>query len=314
MHESQVARTGTTAILDIHLPIGRPDAVLLCRVEAAPSEVARLQRHLHRTLNHRNSGWAIGGMVLLLAVCGWVVGGEEGARWAVAGGTPRPDGAAITPEFMQRWFGARLMRPAEMPVLFDLLHDLCRRARLHRAPDLYYLPAPHSMNAYALGGPDGSAITLTDGLLRGMTPGEIAGILAHEIAHIRNNDAWALAWAAALQRAIALTSLIGRASLQAQPGASVLARPLAALLSGAPAIGQILGLALSRIRELDADALALELIDDSWPLIAALDKLERHHTGARVTPLAAGDDDPGWFLRSHPATAERVGTLLRLAH
>jgi heat shock protein HtpX len=215
---------------------------------------------------------------------------------------------------MQRWFGARLLRPAEMPALFDVLHDICRRARLHRPPDLYYLPAPHSMNAYALGGPEGSAITLTEGLLRGMTLGEIAGILAHEVAHIRNNDTWAMSWAAALQRAISLTSLIGLVSLQGPHGQTASARPLALLLTSAPAIGQLLCLALSRIRELDADAVALELIDDTQALIAALDKLEHHHTGSRVTPMAAYEEGPRRFLRSHPATSERVGTLLRLAH
>jgi heat shock protein HtpX len=309
----QVSSFGTTAILDFHLPIRQPGAVLRCRVEASPQEVSRLQRHLHRALNHRHSGWAMAGMVMLLTVCGWVVGGEEGARLAVAGSTPPPGGAPISAAAMQQLFGARLLRYAELPAVFDVLHDICRRARLRRVPVLYCLPAPHSMNAYAFGGPDGSAITLTEGLLRGMTLGEIAGILAHEVAHIRNHDAWAMSWAAALQRAISLTSFIGLMSLQARPDRAAVGQPLAAVLANAPAIGQLLGLALSRIRELDADALALDLIDDSRALIAALDKLERHHTGARVAPPAACEEDPRRFLRSHPATSERVGTLLRLA-
>jgi heat shock protein HtpX len=310
----QVSRAGTTAILDIHLPTGQPGAVLRCRVEASPQEVTCLQRHLHRALSQRESGWALTGLVLLLAVCGWVVDGEKGAHWAVAGGMPSSGTAAITPAFTQRWFGARLLRPADMPALFDMLHDICRRARLRRMPDLYYLPEPHSMNAYALGGADGSAaITLTEGLLRGMTPAEIAGILAHEVAHIRNNDAWAMSWAAALQRAIAHTSLAGLVSLQVRPDRAAAGPPLAALLASAPQIGQLLCLALSRIRELDADVLALDLIDDSQALIAALDKLERHHTGAHVTPLAVREEGPRRYLRSHPATSERVGALLLLA-
>src|SRR5204862_5924195 len=123
----------------------------------------------------RSSAWAIGGMVLLLAVCGWIVGGPEGARRAVNNGVPRGNGFAVTGETMYRWFGARLLRHAEMPGLFHILTDVCRRARLSRLPDLYYLAAPQSMNAYALGGPDGAAIVLTEGLLRGMTPGEVAG-------------------------------------------------------------------------------------------------------------------------------------------
>ena len=82
----------------------------------------------------------------------------------------------------------------------------------------------------------------------------------------------------------------------------------------APSIAQLLRLALSRTRELDADATALELTGDSRALIAALDKLERHHVGLPVLSLTAREDDPMRLLRSHPATSERVGALLSFAH
>jgi heat shock protein HtpX len=73
-------------------------------------------------------------------------------------------------------------------------------------------------------------------------------------------------------------------------------------------------LALSRTRELDADATALELTGDGQALIAALDKLERHHAGFPALPAAPGDEGPTRLLRSHPATSERVGALLSLAY
>jgi heat shock protein HtpX len=313
----QFLRSGTTVVVDLHLPTDRAGVVLRCRIDASGEyfsgrDLSHLRRQAHHLVNHRSSAWAIAGMVLLLAACGWIVGGEEGARAAVSGGMPRSNGLAISQEAMHRWFGARALRPVEMPGLFHVLADVCRRARLSRLPDLYYLAAPGSMNAYALGDPDGSAIVLTEGLLRGMTLGEIAGILAHEVAHISSNDAWAMNWAAALHRAIEWTSLTGLAVLRAQdaPGR----QPLAALLAAAPAIGRLLCLALSRFRELDADATALELTEDSHGLVAALDKLERYHTGAPVLPIVAREDGPTRFLRSHPATSERVGTLLSLAH
>jgi heat shock protein HtpX len=84
-------------------------------------------------------------------------------------------------------------------------------------------------------------------------------------------------------------------------------------LSSAPAIGQLLYLALSRVRELDADALALELIDDPRSLVTALHKLEHFHSGPACPSRAALEDGLVGFLRSHPATSERVGMLLRLA-
>jgi heat shock protein HtpX len=86
------------------------------------------------------------------------------------------------------------------------------------------------------------------------------------------------------------------------------------LSSAVPTIGRILRLALSLIRELDADAAALELTGDPLSLVAALDKLERHHTGFPVISVAASQDGPTSFLRSHPTTGERVGALLSLAY
>ena len=309
-------RSGTAVILELHLPTDRAGVVLRCRIEASSQDLSQelwwLRRHAHRTVNHRSSTWAIAGMVLLLAACGWIVGGAEGARQAVSSGLPRSDSLVISQGAMYRWFGAHPLRPGEMPGLFHLLADVCSRARLPRLPDLYYLPTPGSMNAYALGGPEGSAIVLTEGLLRAMTLGEIGGILAHEVAHISNNDAWAMNWAAALHSAIERTSSTGLALLCTQ--AAPADQPFSALLKAAPALGRLLGLALSRFRELDADATALELTEDSHGLVAALDKLERHHTGAPVPRAAAREDNPMRFLRSHPATAERVGTLLSLAY
>jgi heat shock protein HtpX len=313
MEMLRVARSGPTLFVEMQLPSSEAGVVLRCRIElhSLDREPSRFRRPADQTAN---SALAIAAMTLLLAVCGWIVGGTEGVHRALAGSAPRPDGSAISRETMHRWFGARLLSPAELPELFNLLAEVCSRAGLSRLPDLYCLAAPRDMNAYALGGPEGAAIVLTEGLLRGMTRDEVAGILAHEVAHIRNNDAWTMGWAAALRRAIEWTSLAGLALLRAQHGGMPVNRPLAALLSAAPVIGQLLGLALSRTRELDADATALELTGDSQALIAALDKLERHHAGFRALSVTAFEDDPMRLFRSHPATSERVDALLGLAH
>jgi heat shock protein HtpX len=305
----RLLRSGNRLVVELQLPSGRPGLDLICRICAGTHEIAELLRSLDRADNHRRSGRVIAGMLLLLATCGWIFGGDVGAKWAVSG-APLPDDSAISPENMLRQFGARLLHPAEMPMLFDMLRTICARACLLRCPDLYYLPAVSEMNAYALGGPRRSAITLTDGLLRGMTPNEVAAILAHEVAHIRNGDACAMSWAAMLHRAIVLTSLASLAALQC--GARSTPTPLAALLSCASTVGQLLCLALSRIREFDADATALELIDDPHALVSALNKLERHHNPGQ--PWSAASVQFGVeFLRSHPTTGKRVDHLLRLA-
>jgi heat shock protein HtpX len=265
-------------------------------------------------MNERRSGRVVAGMVLLLVLCGWVSGGDDGAQKAVNGGVPAPGGLPISPDAMRQRFGARLLHPSEMPALFQMVEAICRRARLPRLPDLYLLPDRSSMNAYALGGPEHSAITLTEGLLTGMTRAEIAAILAHEIAHIRNDDGWAMSLATGLHRAIAVSSITGLMSLPSAPmGFAHSHSPLAMVLHAAPALGELLYLALSRIRELDADALALELTDDPTALATALEKLERHHSRAHEMPVPAVDDSLSSYLRSHPATWQRVSILNALA-
>ena len=307
----QLSFSGSAVVIELELPTSQVGLALSCRIHATARDVAELQRRLNRSRNDRRSGSAIAGMILLLAICGWIVDGEDGACRAVGSGLPFPDDSPVPFESTLRQFGARPLYPAEMPPLFDVLREIGRRAGLPAMPDLYYLPAAGAMNAYALGGPRRPAIALTDGLLRGMTLNEIAAILAHEVAHIRNGDASAMTWASTLRHAIALTSLTAVAALQGRDGLA--GRPLAALLNCASGIGQLLYLALSRIRELDADATALDLIDDPGALASALHKLERHHNGAHHQPAVWPDDGLIQFLRSHPATCDRVGMLRRLA-
>ena len=105
------------------------------------------------------------------------------------------------------------------------------------------------------------------------------GILAHEVAHISNNDRFAMDWATSLQRAVAVTALAGLAAGRSEWGGN---KALAAFLLSAPSIAQLLYLALSRSRELDADARALDLIDCPHALVAALNKLEHFHVNAQL--------------------------------
>jgi heat shock protein HtpX len=308
----RVSRSRDSISVKLHLTTDWPGCLLCCRIDGSLQHLSGLRRQMRRDANHRHSAWVIGAMVLLLALCGFIAGGADGAERAVAEGMPRPDTAAVPRDVLLLRLGARLLRPCDMPDLFRVFAGVCSRARLSRLPDLYYVAAPAQMNAYACGDPESAAIIVTEGLLRNMTLDETAGILAHEVAHIRNRDAWAMDWAAALNRAIAWVSLAGLTAVRAR-NAHAHGRPLASLLSAAPAIGRLLFLALSRIRELDADATALELTGDSGAMVAALAKLEQHHTGSAMSTAAAFDAGPMRFLRSHPETSERVGTLLGLA-
>lgn len=291
-------------VVDLHFPTDRPGIALRCRIETCSEALSRIRRDIRRVANHQSSTWAIAGLVLLLAVCGWIVEGADGAHRAVSTEGPRSNNRPISREAIYQWFGARPLSAAAAPTLFCILAEVCRRAGLRRYPELYYIATRGDMNAYALGGPDDAAIVLTAGLLRGMNADELAGILAHEVAHIYNNDAWAMDWVVALGRAIEWTSLCGLAAMRARSGGLAANQLHEMLLNAAPALGRLLSLALCRVRELDADATALELIGDSCGLIAALDKLERHHAGAPGSAANAGTDNLH-LLSSHPATAEK---------
>lgn len=274
-----------------------------------PSDMRRL---LHRAVNERRSGRAVAGLTVLLALCGWINGGDEGARLAVIGALPASAPPPATSETMRRRRDARRLYAADAPELFALVHGICRHAGLRRMPEVYLLPGERTMNAYALGTPDDAVITLTSGLLHGMTKDEVAAIIAHEIAHICNGDASTMALAASLHRAIRFVSTSGLMAMDSRRG-SAHAAPLACLLQAAPAIAELLCLALSRIRELAADAFALDLIADPRTLAVALEKLERHHRGVGRFPAHGPDDHLDAYLRSHPTTDQRVSFVHVLA-
>ena len=85
------------------------------------------------------------------------------------------------------------------------------------------------------------------------------------------------------------------------------------LLRSAPAIGRLLHLALSRLREFDADIAALELTGDPLALMAALGKMEADHSGGPTVRPPPAALDIVRYLRSHPETADRLHTLQSLA-
>jgi heat shock protein HtpX len=264
-----------------------------------------LQRQRYRAENDHCSRQVTTGLLLLLASCGWIVGGAEGAKRAIARGVPLCNRTPINGNAMLGPFTVRRLSPPEAPALFNEIELICRRAKLRRQPEIRVLTGQAAMNAYAQGTPDDAVVTVTEGLLRGMTTKEAAAILAHEIAHVCNDDGWTMNWAASLQRAINGVSADGLNSAAGCCAAVAQSSPFW-LLKSAPAIAELLFLALSRFRELEADALALELTGDRKTLIGALAKLEYHHRAISGVPAGATEDRLSSYLRSHPLTAERI--------
>lgn len=272
----------------------------------------------HQWTNIAHTIVLLAGMLALLSACAWIVAGPEGVLWALVGGgfalliSPR-----ISPRLALSMYRARELTPRQIPRVYEILVVLAGRAELPAVPRLYHVPSS-TLNAFALGAARESAIAVTDGMLRMLSMRELAGVLAHEISHIRNRDLWVMNLADTISRLTRAMALLGMVLL-------IVTLPLwlaeygrvpwllIVLLMLAPTAGGLLQLALSRTREFDADLMAATLTGDAVGLASALEKLERLHAGPWEKMLRPGHriPDPS-LLRTHPETEERVRRLLSL--
>lgn len=203
------------------------------------------------------------------------------------------------------------------PIFGLFCAELAARAGLPAVPVPHYVPSG-VVNAFATGSKHHAAIALTDGLLRSLTPRELTGVLGHEIAHIANEDLRVMGLADSISRLTHLLALLGQLAIVLSLPALLLGVtevnwPALLLLAVAPQLALLAQLGLSRVREFDADRLAAELTGDPHGLASALAKIERVSRSWRAWLLPGwGNPEPSW-LRTHPATAERIERLLELA-
>ncbi len=260
----------------------------------------------------------VGGLGLILATIGWLIAGILGIIVALvlvlitAVITPR-----IGPALIFRYYRARPLTPQTSPGLYRMLVALSQRAGLETVPQLYYIPSPMH-NAFATGVDDRAAIGITDGILRQFNGREIAGILAHEISHIKHRDTQVMALADTMNRLTATASQLAFFFLLISfpvilvAGASISWLSVLILLA-APSAGNLLQLGLSRTREYAADLEAARLTGDPHGLASALGKLERLTAGRWEQVFLPGRRVPEpSLLRTHPPTKERIHRLLEL--
>jgi heat shock protein HtpX len=268
----------------------------------------------HRARNALHTGLLLLGMAVLAGFLGYALFGSASMVWgALAGAVVVAFAHEVSPALVLRMARAREIPRAEAPRLYGLVEGLAGRAGLARVPPLYLVPTP-ALNAFAAGSRDHAAIAVTDGLLRNLDGRELAGVLAHEFAHLKANDLRVMTLAAVVGRLTGLLSLMGQMMLVVMvPLALVtsLTVPWLAIfaLILAPTGSAALQLALSRTREFDADVSAAELGGDPRGLAMALAKLERMQGGWMERLFLARV--PHW-LRSHPDTHERIRRLLEL--
>tara|TARA_R110002049_G_scaffold72490_2_gene187177 strand:+ start:203613 stop:204587 length:975 start_codon:yes stop_codon:yes gene_type:complete len=268
--------------------------------------------------NRVQSALLILGMACLLSLMGYLIGGTLGLVIAVVVCLlALVFGPRVSPQIVLRMYKTQPISRATSPELFDMFQELVRRAELDVAPSLHYVPS-RTLNAFAVGHADNAAVAITDGLLRILNPREIAGVLAHELSHIRHRDMWVLGIADSVSRITATLSQIGQFMLLFALPLSIAGGGYVFLISAlvlvfAPLISNLMQLALSRSREFNADLGAVRITKDAIGLSSALSKLERATSsdagapwifaGRRRTTVPA-------MLRTHPPTDQRIERIM----
>jgi heat shock protein HtpX len=260
----------------------------------------------------------------LLLVIGDAFGGRQGMVVMF--------GFAVIMNFASYWFSdkivLRMYRAQEVGAahpLYQMVERLARQASLP-VPKVYIIPT-ESPNAFATGrNPQHAAVAATEGIMRILDQRELEGVLAHELAHVKNRDTLISAVAATLAAAIMMAArMAGYAAMFAgsrqddREGPSPIAMLLMMLL--APIAALLIQMAISRSREFAADATGAAIAGTPYGLAEALRKLER---ASKQIPLDANPATSHMFIvkpftaqglmalfSTHPPTEQRVARLMQ---
>ena len=263
----------------------------------------------------------------LLLVMGDLLGGRSGLIVAL--------GFAVVMNIGSYWFSDKLVLAMykAQPVgpehpLHQIVQRLSQRAGLPM-PRVYIIPDA-SPNAFATGrNPDHAAVAATEGILRLLSEDELAGVVAHELAHVKHRDILISSVAATIAAAIMFTAHMaryaamfggGRSSDDREGGSNPIA--LLATVILAPVAAMLIQSAISRSREFAADAGGAEICGNPESLASALLRLEQ---GAAAMPMQVNQAaEPLYIVKpfkgggiaglfsTHPPVEERVRRLRQM--
>lgn len=253
-----------------------------------------------------------GGMMLALVMAGAM---NFGAYW-------------FSDKIVLRMYGAKEVTRSEEP----LLHTIVERLAVNNSlpmPKVYVIDSD-SPNAFATGrNPEHAAVAATQGILRILTPDELEGVMAHELAHVKNRDILIGSIAATLAGAISMLgsmlqwgAILGAGRSDEEEGGSMLGGLALAIV--APIIAMLIQFAVSRSREYAADKTGAEFCGKPNALADALTKL--HAAAGRAPMVEAGPATAHLFIvnplsgrsmmalfSTHPPAEERVARLRGMA-
>lgn len=267
------------------------------------------------------------GLTGLLVAIGQLMGGSSGAMIALV--------LSAVMNLVMYWgsasmvlrsYGAKVISEQDAPELYRMVDRLRQRAGL---PMPVVAIAPQAQpNAFATGrNPANAVVCVTEGILQTLSPDELEGVIAHELAHIKNHDMLLSTLAATMAGAISnlgqFAFFFGGRRDDDEGGHPIAA--IAMLILG-PIVAMLIQFAISRQREFKADAVGAQISGKPMSLASALQRLE---SGARripmdvspsaaqlaiVNPLAAFSlRGAAKWMSTHPPTDERVAALRALA-
>jgi heat shock protein HtpX len=267
-------------------------------------------------------------LTLFLLFVGQYFGGRNGMLIALA--------IAVAMNFVSYFYSDKLAlsmyraQPAtreQLPRVYSVVEQMTQRIGLPM-PKIYVIPS-ESPNAFATGrNPAHASVAVTQGILNLLNDEELAGVLAHELGHVRNRDILTSSIAATLAGAITILAQTGRFAMIFGYGGGGSDRDrngggIAALfmLILAPIAATLIQLAVSRSREYEADATGAHMTGNPYALASALQKLDTYSKrlpmGATpstahlfiVQPLISGGGFANLFS-THPPIAKRIERLV----
>jgi heat shock protein HtpX len=263
------------------------------------------------------------GLTALFMVLGSTFGGQSGALAAlVIAGAMNVFMFYASSSMVLRMYRARVVTEAEAPEIYRMVDRLRQRAGL---PMPQVAVAPHEQpNAFATGrSPAHAVVCVTAGLVRLIPRQELEGVIAHELAHIKNRDMLLQTVTATFAGAIGYLAhfgwLLGGRDDDANPLTGLLMMVLA------PVAAMLIQFAISRQREFTADAVGAEICGQPLALAGALRKLDAASRQipmrvapsaaplAQVNPLAAHGGGLMRLFSTHPPTEDRVARLEAMA-
>ncbi len=282
-------------------------------------------------LNFAKTGLLLAIMTGILVALGGLVGGSGGAFIAFL--------IALGMNMFSLWgshkmvlsmYGAREVDASTGGEYYRIVEHLAGQAGLPM-PKVYVMDNAQP-NAFATGpSPAKAAVCASTGLLEMLSPEEVAGVMAHELAHVKNRDTLTMAVAASIGGAVSMlaqwlqfSSLFGGHNREGGGGVGFIGSIVAMLL--APFAAMLVQMAISRSREYQADRLGAAICGQPMWLASALQKIEHY---ARGIPNEQAEAAPGTahlfiinplsgrgmdnLFSTHPNTANRIAELEQLA-